>query len=78
MTGPGCACVRRASNWNWREYRRFRDWNEMAEYMRALYNSWVVEFLNDPDDPFRRDIESSLGRDCGYYVDLLIYDDCIE
>jgi len=53
-------------------YTVFHSWEEMIGYMRALYDRWVVQFLDSP-----LGVGKNVGR-CDVYVELTVYDDYIE
>jgi len=43
-----CVYIESASSPSYKEIRRFRDFNELMNFMRREYDRWIIDF-NPPD-----------------------------
>ena len=36
--------IEKASNWHYKEFKYFKNWNEMVDFMRKTYSMWIIDF----------------------------------
>jgi len=64
--------ITKASDIDYEEIKEFKDWNELMEYLKRKYSSWVIEFNQ------KKIIYNMFCQDNKVDVEVTMYDDFIE
>lgn len=69
------------ASWKYKDkYLGFNSYEEMFNYLRKLYDTFVIHFLSVKDSWDRDDIEDIIKHigECFEYIRVIVYDDYIE